>query len=148
MTARPDIDPYALQRFVDAQSDVYPQVIEELSAGRKRSHWMWFIFPQIAGLGLSAMAQRFAIGSKREAAEYLGHDILGPRLIECTRLLMEASEKPIKHILGSPDDIKFRSSMTLFDAVSKQEIFAEALGMFYSEGRDPATLEILRTIKE
>jgi uncharacterized protein (DUF1810 family) len=148
MTPPSESDPYGLRRFVDAQSDVYPQVIEELSAGRKRSHWMWFIFPQIAGLGLSAMAQRFAIGSKREAAAYLRHDILGPRLIECTRLLMAVSEKPIKDILGSPDDVKFRSSMTLFNAVSKQEIFAEAIGTFYPEGPDPATIDILRTLKE
>jgi uncharacterized protein (DUF1810 family) len=123
------------------------QVIEELSAGRKRSHWMWFILPQIAGLGFSAMAQRFAIGSKAEAAAYLAHEILGPRLVECTRLVMAASEKSINEILGSPDDMKFRSSMTLFDAASKQEIFAEALGIFYSEGRDSATLDILRTLE-
>jgi uncharacterized protein (DUF1810 family) len=131
-------DPYDLYRFVDAQSGVYTQVIDELSAGRKRSHWMWFVFPQIAGLGFSAMAQRFAIGSKREAAAYLAHDILGPRLSECTRLVTAASEKRINDVLGSPDDMKFRSSMTLFDAVSNQEIFAEAIGTFYSEGRDPA----------
>jgi uncharacterized protein (DUF1810 family) len=147
MTPPPDGDPFELRRFVDAQFAIYSQVIEELSAGRKRSHWMWFIFPQIAGLGFSAMAQRFAIGSKAEAAAYLAHEILGPRLVECTRLVMAASEKSINEILGSPDDMKFRSSMTLFDAVSKQEIFAEALGTFYSEGRDSATLDILRTLE-
>jgi uncharacterized protein (DUF1810 family) len=104
---------------------------------------MWFIFPQIAGLGFSAMAQRFAIGSRAEAAAYLEHDLLGPRLIECTRLVLAASEKPITDILGSPDDMKFRSSMTLFDAVSKQEIFAEAIAVFYPDGKDCATLAIL-----
>ena len=109
-------DTFALERFVEAQSAVYPRVVEELSAGRKRSHWMWFIFPQIAGLGSSAMAQRFAIGSKREAQAFLAHDLLGPRLIECTRLVMAASEKRIGDILGYPDDMKFRSPMTLFDA--------------------------------
>lgn len=144
MRSRSGTDPHELQRFIDAQSGVYPQVIEELSAGRKRSHWMWFVFPQVAGLGLSVMAQRFAISSKAEAAAYLAHDILGPRLIECTRLVMATSEKTINDILGSPDDMKFRSSMTLFDAVSKQEIFAEAIGTFYPEGKDPATLDILR----
>jgi uncharacterized protein (DUF1810 family) len=144
MRSRSGTDPHELQRFIDAQSGVYPQVIEELSAGRKRSHWMWFVFPQVAGLGLSVMAQRFAISSKAEAAAYLAHDILGPRLIECTRLVMATSEKTINDILGSPDDMKFRSSMTLFDAVSKQETFAEAIGTFYPEGKDPATLDILR----
>src|ERR1700754_110931 len=85
---------FDLQRFVDAQEPVYHRVVEELSRGRKASHWMWFIFPQIAGLGFSAMAQRFAIGSRAEAVAYLEHDLLGPRLVECTRLVMAASEKP------------------------------------------------------
>jgi uncharacterized protein (DUF1810 family) len=107
---------------------------------------MWFVFPQIAGLGFSAMSQRFAIGSKAEAVAYLEHDILGPRLLECTGLVAARREKTITDILGSPDDMKFRSSMTLFDAVSKYEIFAEAIGIFYPEGRDPATLDILRRL--
>jgi uncharacterized protein (DUF1810 family) len=109
---------------------------------------MWFVFPQIAGLGFSAMTQRFAIGSKREAAAYLAHSILGPRLIECTGLVLAISEKQIDAILGSPDDMKFLSSMTLFDAVSKREIFAEAIGTFYPEGKDTATLDILRHLDE
>ena len=94
------------------------------------------------------MARRFAIGSKGEAAAYLAHDVLGPRLIECTRLVIAASEKPIDEILGSPDDMKFRSSMTLFDAVSKREIFAEAIGIFYPDGKDLATLNILQRWKD
>ena len=134
-----------LQRFVDAQATVYPQVVAELSHGRKQSHWMWFIFPQIAGLGFSPMAQRFAIGSRAEAIAYLENDLLGPRLLECTRLVLAANEKTITDILGSPDDMKFRSCMTLFDAVSKQEIFAEAIAAFYPNGRDRATLAILET---
>jgi uncharacterized protein (DUF1810 family) len=138
-------DSFGLQRFLDAQAAVYRQVVEELSRGRKQTHWMWFIFPQIAGLGFSAMAQRFAIGSHAEAVAYLQHDLLGPRLVECTRLVMAASEKPVTDILGSPDDMKFRSCMTLFDAVSKQEIFAAAIAAFYPEGKDRATLEILET---
>jgi uncharacterized protein (DUF1810 family) len=138
-------DSFDLRRFVDAQAAVYPKVVAELSRGRKQTHWMWFIFPQIAGLGLSATAQRFAIGSRAEAVAYLEHDLLGPRLIECTRLVMAASEKPITDILGSPDDMKFRSCMTLFDAVSKQEIFAEAIAAFYPDGKDRATLAILET---
>jgi uncharacterized protein (DUF1810 family) len=138
-------DSFDLRRFVDAQAAVYPQVTAELSHGRKQTHWMWFIFPQIAGLGFSVMGQRFAIGSRVEAVAYLEHDLLGPRLIECTRLVMAASEKPIIDILGSPDDMKFRSCMTLFDAVSKQEIFAEAIAAFYPDGKDRATLAILKT---
>jgi uncharacterized protein (DUF1810 family) len=136
-------DSFDLQRFVDAQASIYRQVVEELSRGRKQTHWMWFIFPQIAGLGFSAMAQRFAIGSHAEAVAYLEHDLLG--LVECTRLVMAASETPVTDILCSPDDMKFRSCMTLFDAVSKQEIFAEAIAAFYPEGKDRATLEILET---
>src|ERR1700676_4008118 len=138
-------DSFDLRRFVDAQAAVYPQILAELSHGRKQTHWMWFIFPQIAGLGFSAMAQRFAISSHAEAVAYLEHDLLGPRLVECTGLVMAASEKPIIDVLGSPDDMKFRSCMTLFDAVSKQEIFAEAIAAFYPEGKDRATLEILET---
>ena len=105
-------DSFDLQRFVDAQASIYRQVVEELSRGRKQTHWMWFIFPQIAGLGFSAMAQRFAIGSDAEAVAYLEHTLLGPRLVECTRLVMAASEKPVTDIFGSPDDMKFRSCMT------------------------------------
>jgi uncharacterized protein (DUF1810 family) len=138
-------DSFDLRRFVDAQAAVYRQVVAELAQGRKQTHWMWFIFPQIAGLGFSTTAQRFAIGSHAEAVAYLEHDLLGPRLVECTRLVMAASEKPIIDILGSPDDMKFRSCMTLFDAVSKQEIFAEAIAAFYSDGKDRATLAILET---
>jgi len=109
---------------------------------------MWFVFPQLAGLGFSALAQRFAIESRGEAVAYLAHDVLGPRLIKCTRLVMAASARTIDDILGSPDDMKFRSSMTLFDAVSKQKIFAQAIDTFYPAGKDPATIDILRTLKD
>ncbi len=137
-------DPFDLQRFVDAQDPVYRRVVDELTRGRKASHWMWFIFPQIAGLGFSPMAQRFAIGSRAEAAAYLAHDVLGPRLIECTRLVLAARGKPIRPILGSPDDIKFRSSMTLFAAVSSEPLFGDAVAAYYPDGPDPATLARLR----
>src|SRR5258707_14270827 len=120
-------DSFILRRFVGTQASVYQQVVAELSRGRKESHWMWFVFPQIAGLGFSAMAQRFAIKSRGEAVAYLAHDVLGPRLIECTRLVMAASERTIGDILGAPDDMKFRSSIPLFDAASKQEIFAKPI---------------------
>ena len=136
-------DPYDLKRFVDAQGAVYGNVIAELRQGRKRSHWMWFIFPQIAGLGFSAMAQRYAIGSRAEAVAYLAHDVLGPRLIECTRLVLDVSGKPILDILGSPDDMKFRSSMTLFGEVSDGSVFNDAIVKYYREGKDQATLDIL-----
>lgn len=136
-------DPYDLQRFVDAQQTAYPRVLSELSGGRKRSHWMWFIFPQIAGLGFSPMAQRFAITSRAEAEVYLAHSILGPRLLECTRLVLAIKDRTINDILGSPDDMKFRSSMTLFDAVSDQPAFGQAIAKYCPNGKDLATLQLL-----
>lgn len=137
------IPPHDLDRFVEAQEPVYSRVIAELAAGRKQSHWMWFVFPQVAGLGFSAMAQRYAIGSRAEAEAYLAHPVLGPRLIECTRLVLGVADKTIHAILGSPDDLKFRSSMTLFDAVSDIRIFADAIDKYYAGERDPATLAAL-----
>ena len=136
-------DPYDLQRFVDAQDSVYANVRAELAAGRKRSHWMWFIFPQIAGLGFSAMAQRFAIGSRAEALAFLAHDVLGPRLIECTGLVMNVTGKTIHDILGSPDDLKFRSSMTLFAAVSDNPLFTDAIAKYFAGAKDQTTLDHL-----
>jgi len=136
-------DPYNLQRFVDAQDGVYANVRAELTAGRKRSHWMWFIFPQIAGLGFSAMAQRFAIGSRAEALAFLAHDVLGPRLIECTGLVMNVTGRSIHEILGSPDDLKFRSSMTLFAAVSDNPLFTDAIAKYFAGAKDQATLDHL-----
>lgn len=135
--------PYDLTQFVDAQHTVYSRVITELSDGRKQSHWMWFIFPQIAGLGFSAMAQRYAISSREEAEAYLAHGTLGPRLIECTRLVLAVKGRTINDILGSPDDLKFRSSMTLFGAVSDSAIFDEAVTRYFPGGKDRATLTIL-----
>jgi uncharacterized protein (DUF1810 family) len=132
-----------LGRFVEAQESIYPRVVAELAAGRKQSHWMWFIFPQIEGLGSSAMAQRYAIISRAEASAYLAHPVLGPRLIECTRLVLAVTGKTIHDILGSPDDIKFRSSMTLFAAVSPEPIFGEAIAKYYGGQCDQVTLDIL-----
>jgi len=136
-------DPHHLQRFVEAQAGVYADVVRELAAGRKRSHWMWFIFPQVAGLGFSEMAQRFAIGSRDEARAYLAHDILGSRLIECTGLVMAVTGKTVHDILGSPDDLKFHSSMTLFGAVSGDPLFDAALAKYFAGAKDQATLDIL-----
>ncbi len=136
-------DSFDLERFVDAQARVYPDVVAELRQGRKQSHWMWFIFPQLAGLGNSAMAQRYALSSRDEAMAYLGHAVLGPRLRECTALVNAVGGRTIHQILGSPDDLKFRSSMTLFDAVSSEPEFAAAIKKFYDGTRDARTLELL-----
>ena len=142
----PMADPYDLKRFVDAQHMVYANVVAELSRGEKHSHWMWFIFPQIAGLGFSPMAQRFAIASPEEATAYLAHEVLGERLRECTRLVLDARDKTAHNIFGSPDDLKFRSSMTLFGSVSDDPLFGEAIARYYGGQKDEATLGILARI--
>jgi uncharacterized protein (DUF1810 family) len=136
MTSNNDFD---LQRFVTAQAPVYADVCEELRAGRKTSHWMWFIFPQIAGLGQSAMARKYAISGLDEARAYLAHPVLGPRLIECTRLV-GVSGRPVEDIFGSPDDMKFRSSMTLFVRAQGEGVFGEAIERYCGGRADEATL--------
>lgn len=136
-------DAFDLERFVDAQAPVYPRVLSELRQGRKQSHWMWFIFPQLAGLGHSAMARRYGLSSRVEAVAYLGHAILGTRLRECTALVNAVEGRTIYEILGSPDDLKFRSSMTLFAAVSPEPAFAAAIGKFYGGTPDERTQELL-----
>jgi uncharacterized protein (DUF1810 family) len=136
--------PYNLERFVEAQAPVYGRVCEELRDGQKKSHWMWFIFPQIAGLGASAMARTFAISSRAEAEAYSQHPILGPRLIECTRLVNRIEGRSAFDIFGSPDDLKFRSSMTLFaQATSDNAVFKAALRNYFGGEADPLTLERL-----
>ena len=140
-------DPFDLERFVQAQTNVYRGVVGELLAGRKRSHWMWFIFPQLAGLGFSAMSQRYAIASRAEAEAYLAHPVLGPRLVECTRLVLAVKQRSINAILGAPDDVKFRSSMTLFAVVAGAgSPFASALDRYFQGARDDATLDLLDRI--
>lgn len=137
-------DPYNLQRFVDAQSHCYERVCEELSEGYKQSHWMWFIFPQIAGLGHSAMAERYAISSQQEAEAYLQHPILGPRLRHCTNLVLRIEGRSVEQIFGYPDDLKFRSSMTLFaNTVGDNDIFKDALQKFFVGKPDQLTLDRL-----
>jgi uncharacterized protein (DUF1810 family) len=137
-------DPFGLQRFVDAQTGVYGQVVAELRAGRKRSHWIWFVFPQIAGLGSSATAIRYAISSLEEARAYLRHDLLGPRLHECTQLVNAVQGRSIGEIFGSPDDMKVRSSMTLFaHATNDSGDFVELLARYYDGAEDPLTLQRL-----
>ena len=136
-------DPFDLERFVGAQDPVFRDVQGELARGRKQTHWMWFVFPQIAGLGFSTMSQRYAIGSRAEARAYLAHPVLGPRLIECTTLVLAVEGRTINAILGAPDDAKFRSSMTLFGAVSDEPVFDQALARYFAGERDGATLEML-----
>ena len=122
-------DPYNLRRFVNAQQQVFERVCGELRQGQKQSHWMWFIFPQIKGLGHSEMAQRFAISSRQEAEAYLAHPILGPRLRESSQIVADLQDRPLVNIFGYPDDMKVRSSMTLFAQVAAagKEIFKQCL---------------------
>ncbi len=138
-----------LIRFVDAQAQVYPQVIEELTKGHKRTHWIWFIFPQLSGLGHSAMAQRYAIQNKDQARRYLADPILGNRLRHDVCLMRGHKSKSALEILGSPDDLKFRSCLTLFYEAasdkSDRNLFTEALEQFYNGEPDPRTLELLRS---
>lgn len=146
MSAIPD--PYDLRRFVEAQDPVFERVRAELREGRKRSHWMWFVFPQIAGLGRSEIAKKFAIASRREAEAYLRHPVLGARLRECTRLVNSVEGRPIEEIFGAPDDLKFRSSMTLFAKAATEvapgdKVFEDALRKYFGGRPDPATLERL-----
>jgi uncharacterized protein (DUF1810 family) len=136
---------FDLDRFVAAQDPVWAAVLDELRAGSKRTHWMWFVFPQLAGLGRSAMAQAYAIGSLKEARAYLAHPVLGPRLIEATRRVLAVEGRTLTAILGTPDDLKFRSSMTLFDRARPEEpVFRAALDRFCAGVPDPATLRLLR----
>ena len=137
-------DPCDLERFIAAQQPIYAQATAELAAGRKRSHWMWFVFPQLEGLGASATAQRYAIRSLDEARAYLDHPLLGARLRECVALVNKVQGRSAHDIFGHPDDLKFHSSMTLFAAAAPQEpLFAEALRKFFADRRDPLTLDSL-----
>lgn len=137
-------DPFELQRFVDAQDRVYATVLEELRWGRKQTHWMWFVFPQLAGLGHSPMAERYAISGLDEATAYLAHPVLGPRLRQCTELTNVVADRSAHEIFSSPDDMKFRSSMTLFAKVDTGgSLFKQALDHFFSGQQDQRTLDLL-----
>jgi uncharacterized protein (DUF1810 family) len=134
-------DPFDLNRFVAAQAPVYRDVVDELRVGRKRSHWMWFVFPQLRGLGSSPMAARYGISSLDEARAYLRHDLLGPRLHECTQLVNQVQGRSIAQIFGSPDDLKLCSSMTLFAcATGANEDFVALLNRYYDGRQDPLTV--------
>ncbi len=139
---------HELDRFLGAQQAIYDQALAELRTGRKESHWMWFVFPQLRGLGRSFMAERYAIRDLEEARAYLGHAVLGPRLLECARALLAHAGRPIGDILGSPDDLKLRSSMTLFLSAASPEgpeagVFGQVLASFYAGRRDEHTLRLI-----
>ena len=141
----PVCDPFDLQRFVDAQDGVFEQALAELKAGAKQGHWMWFIFPQFAGLGQSATSRHFAIGSLNEAQAYLHHPILGPRLMESAEAILAwAGKRDAVSILGEIDSMKLRSSLTLFTSISDDPRFEAALDAFFEGTHDEATLALLR----
>jgi len=138
------MDPYNLTRFVQAQEETYDQALSELQVGRKRSHWMWFVFPQLDGLGSSAITKLYSIKSEGEARAYLDHPVLGPRLIECAEAILRVDGKSAREILGSPDDLKLKSCATLFGHVSPEgSVFERILEKFYSSEPDAATLRLL-----
>lgn len=137
-------DPHNLKRFMEAQDPVYDRVCAELRSGQKTSHWMWFIFPQLRGLGHSLMASEYGISSKEEAVAYLQHPILGERLRECTRLVNSAEGRSASELFGYPDNLKFRSSMTLFANVAPQDqVFKQALQKYFDGEPDRLTLQLL-----
>ena len=137
-------DVYDLERFVEAQRGVYEQACAELRGGRKTGHWMWFVFPQIAGLGMSAMSQRYAIGSLDEARVYVAHAVLGPRLREICKIVLGVEGRTAEQIFGWPDDAKLRSSMTLFAAATEENAeFVAVLAKYFGGKRDERTLELL-----
>jgi uncharacterized protein (DUF1810 family) len=137
-------DQFDLERFIGAQAPMIANVRAELARGRKRSHWMWFVFPQIEGLGASAMAQRYALHSLDEAKEYAAHPVLGARLRECTELVLAVRGRTVHDIFGSPDDLKFHSCMTLFArAVPEEPVFREALASCFAGRKDALTLQRL-----
>lgn len=138
-------DPHNLARFVAAQNPVFTQVCVELASGHKHSHWMWFVFPQLRGLGSSPTAERYAIASLDEARAYLAHPILGERLRSCTQLVNRVAGRTVQEIFGYPDDLKFRSSMTLFAHAAGEtgEPFAEALARYFAGEEDALTRKLL-----
>ena len=137
-------DPFDLKRFVDVQAGVIAGVVDELRAGRKRSHWMWFVFPQLLGLGRSEMAQRYAIASLDEARAYLAHPVLGPRLLECSERVLAVGGRTVHEIFGAPDDQKFWSSMTLFTVADPSAaVFRSCLEKYFAGRFDQATLSLI-----
>jgi uncharacterized protein (DUF1810 family) len=137
-------DPYALERFVEAQEEVYEQALAEIRGGRKETHWMWYIFPQLEGLGFSGMARHYAIRTVGEAEAYLRHPVLGPRLVGCVEAVLGVQGRTASDIFGSPDDVKLRSCATLFDFVSPTgSVFEQLLDRYFHGERDRRTLQLL-----
>jgi uncharacterized protein (DUF1810 family) len=137
-------DPHNLSRFVQAQEDVYEQALDEIHSGRKRSHWMWYIFPQVAGLGFSPTSQRYAIQSLAEAEAYLAHPVLGPRLVECAEAALGVEGRSAHEIFGSPDDMKLKSCATLFACITPAgSVFDRLLDRYFQGQRDGKTLRLL-----
>ena len=141
----PAADPYNLARFVSAQGNVYDDAIAEIRAGRKRSHWMWFVFPQLTGLGSSGLAQTYAVGSLNEAVAYLRHPILGPRYAECIGALLDLETTDPIEVFGAIDAMKLRSSLTLFALADGPASLGQAIGKFFDGEHDEATHKLLRT---
>jgi len=138
-------DPFDLRRFVEAQAPIYVVALDEIASGQKRSHWMWFIFPQLRGLGRSSTAQMYGIGSLAEARAYLAHPLLGTRLHECVEAALDHSDRPLVELFGSPDDFKFRSSMTLFARAAgpSEPLFQTAIDRLCGRRADATTLDLL-----
>lgn len=138
-------DPFHLSRFTNAQEGHYQKVLAELRSGQKRTHWMWFIFPQISGLGHSSMANLYAIKSEEEARQYLAHPVLGPRLLKCMETVFAIEGRTVSQIFGYPDDVKLRSCLTLFGYVADpQSIFTKVLDKYFNGEKDGATLSLLK----
>ena len=139
-------DPYDLDRFIDAQKTIYRQALQEIQVGRKLSHWMWYVFPQLAGLGSSPTSVRYAIKSGKEAVAYLAHPILGPRLVECSDAVLQIEGRSAREIFGSPDDMKLRSSATLFASVSPDgSVFHKVIDRYFDGALDDRTSDLLKT---
>ena len=142
-------DPYDLRRFTKAQRNIYDRVLTELRNGKKQTHWMWYIFPQIAGLGHSTTSRRYAIKSIEEARQYLNHPILGKRLLECVKVLLAIEGRSISEILGHPDDRKLKSSMTLYTCIpNSPSVLFRVLDKYFNGNRDITTLQLFEKIKE
>lgn len=142
------VDAHNLERFVRAQASVYDKALSELRDGKKRSHWMWYIFPQFAGLGRSSMSRQYSIKSAAEAQAYLNHPVLGPRLRECATAVNNVVERSAFEIFGSPDDLKLQSCATLFAEVSREAVFRQLLEKYFSGQPDHETIRLLRTASE
>lgn len=147
MTNTTDRDPFDLNRFISAQDKVYDRVLAELKNGRKRSHWMWYIFPQLDGLAQSTTSKYYAIKSPSEAIAYLNHPVLGARILECANTIVAIEGKTVSEIFGYPDDLKLKSSMTLFSEVAAEPIFIRVLDKYFQGDRDDRTLQLLKKLK-